>query len=417
MYWTVIVRNFLKNEWCIKVPFYNYRVMDHTGKYIEGTIEAENIKYAANMLKEQGLFIVKLDAIKRNLIFDNYFISLKSTDLANLNKQLGVMLNAGVTLVSALEVIEKQTNNSKMKKVITSVIDSLREGKTFYQSLKVHPKIFDSMMVNMVQAGELGGVLGDILLRLGEHYEKEHEVKEKIKSAMIYPVIVMIVSIAAVIFMIIFTLPAFTIILGELSNELPTSTKVLISFGNFIKNYWHLNILILLVFMSLIYLYLRTAAGKFLFDKIKVGFPLFGELYKKVIVARYCRTLGTLLSAGVPVLKALDITCKTTDNLVFMESLAKCRDVVMDGKSMVKPLLDSGMFPYLVAHMARVGEETGKLDTMLIQVGNYFQREVDLRMDNLSKVIEPFMIILVGVLVGFLVLSMVLPMLTVISSF
>ncbi|MBS3968858.1 MAG: type II secretion system F family protein [Clostridia bacterium] len=391
--------------------------MDHKGQYQEGIIEAEDIKSAANRLKDQGLFIVKLDTMRRSLVLDDYFSSVKPIDLANLNKQLGVMVNAGIPLVSALEVVEKQTDNPKMQKVIINVKDSLREGKTFYHSLKQHPKIFDSMMLNMVQAGEFGGVLGDMLLRLGEHYEREHEVKEKVKAAMTYPAMVLVVSITAVILMIIFILPVYTVMLGEMSNELPVPTKILISFSSIIRTYWHLIILIILFFLVFIILYSRSATGKTLVDKIKIQFPLLGDLHKKVIVARFCRTLGTLLGAGVPILNALEITSKTTDNSVFMESLARCRDVVMDGKSMVRPLLDSGVFPYMVAHMAKVGEETGKLDSLLIQVGDYFQGEVDRRMDNLSKIIEPLMIIFVGALVGFLVLSMVLPMLTVISSF
>jgi len=399
------------------VPVYHYRVMDHKGQYQEGIIEAEDIKSAANRLKDQGLFIVKLDTMRRSLVLDDYFSSVKPIDLANLNKQLGVMVNAGIPLVSALEVVEKQTDNPKMQKVIINVKDSLREGKTFYHSLKQHPKIFDSMMLNMVQAGEFGGVLGDMLLRLGEHYEREHEVKEKVKAAMTYPAMVLVVSITAVILMIIFILPVYTVMLGEMSNELPVPTKILISFSSIIRTYWHLIILIILFFLVFIILYSRSATGKTLVDKIKIQFPLLGDLHKKVIVARFCRTLGTLLGAGVPILNALEITSKTTDNSVFMESLARCRDVVMDGKSMVRPLLDSGVFPYMVAHMAKVGEETGKLDSLLIQVGDYFQGEVDRRMDNLSKIIEPLMIIFVGALVGFLVLSMVLPMLTVISSF
>jgi len=399
------------------MPDYSYKVMDNKGQYQEGIIEAEDIKLAANRLKDQGLFIIKLDNIRRDLALEDYFSSIKSIDFANLNRQLGVMVNAGIPLVSALEVVEKQTDNFKIRKAVTSIKDSLREGKSFYLSLKQHPKIFDSMMLNMVQAGELGGVLGDMLLRLAEHYEREHQIKEKIKAAMTYPTLVMVISITAVVFMIIFVLPVFTAMLGGLANELPIPTKILISFSSMMRSYWYLAILIMVIFSVTIISYSRSAAGKVLVDKIKVGFPVLGDLYKKLIVARFCRILGTLLGAGVPILLALEITSKTTDNSVFMEALAKCRNVVMDGKSMVRPLLDSGVFPYMVAHMAKVGEETGKLDTLLIQVGDYFQGEVDRRMDNLSKIIEPIMIIFVGAVVGFLILSMILPMFTIISSF
>ena len=391
--------------------------MDHKGQYQEGTIEAENIKSAANRLKDQGLFIIKLDAKRISLDIEDYFSPIKAIDFANLNTQLGVMVNAGIPLVSALEVIEKQNNNSKMQKVITDIKDSLRAGKSFYHSLKQHPKIFDSMMLNMVQAGELGGVLGEMLLRLGEHYQREHQVKEKIKAAMTYPVLVMVISIIAVIFMMIFVLPVFMVMLGGLANELPILTRMLISISSMIKTYWYLAILIIVISSVATIFYSRSATGNVVIDKIKIGFPLLGDLQKKVIVARFCRTLGTLLGAGVPILLALEITSKTTNNSVFVEALTKCKDVVMDGKSMVRPLLDSGVFPYMVAHMTRVGEETGKLDTLLIQIGEYFQGEVDRRMDNLSKIIEPVMIIFVGIVVGFLVLSMILPMFTVISSF
>ncbi|WP_084296126.1 type II secretion system F family protein [Desulfitibacter alkalitolerans] len=399
------------------MTIYNYRVMDHKGQYQEGTIEAEDIKSAANRLREQGLYVVKLDTNRRSLDLIDYFSSVKSIDLASLNQQLGVLVNAGIPLVSALEVVEKQTDNPKMQKAITSVKASLREGKTFYHSLKQHSNIFDSMMLNMVQAGELGGVLGNILFRLSEHYEREHEVKEKVKAAMTYPVLVLVMSVAAVIFMIIFILPVFAGMLGEMSNALPIPTKILISFSGILLNYWHLNLLILFSMSVSFILYSRSLTGRALVDKIRIGFPLLGDLHKKIIVARFCRTLGILLGAGVPILHALEVTSQTTDNSIFMQALTRCRDVVMDGKSMVKPLLDSGIFPYMVAHMAKVGEETGKLDVLLIQVGDYFQREVDRKMDNLSKLIEPAMIIIVGGLVGFLVLSMVLPMFTIISSF
>ena len=397
---------------------FNYKVVDIKGLYQEGIIEADDSKSAAVRLREQGLYIIRLTNSRKELSMTSYFSSVKAIDLANLNQQLGVLLNAGIPLVSALEVVEKQSdNNNKVHKSIKSVKESLMEGKNFHESLRQHPDVFDTMMVNMVQAGELGGVLAKILSKLGEHYEREHEVREKIKAAMTYPLLVLLISLTAIVFMIIFILPVFAGILGEMSTSLPLPTKVLLGMSTLMRNYWYLNIIIVFSLIVSFLLYSRSPGGKKTLDKIKIKFPVLGDLHKKIIVARFCRTLGILLGAGVPILNALEVTTQTTANTVFIETLHKCRDVVMDGKSMVKPLLSSNIFPYMIAHMVRVGEETGRLDALLIQVGDYFQREVDRKMDNLSNLIEPVMIIIVGGMVGFLVMSMVLPMFTIIASF
>ncbi|KUO50579.1 MAG: hypothetical protein APF76_07990 [Desulfitibacter sp. BRH_c19] len=399
------------------MTIFNYRVIDVKGQYQEGTIEADDIKSAAMRLREQGLYIVRLNNNRKNLTLANYFSSVKAINLANFSQQLGVLVNAGIPLVSALEVVEKQSDINKMHKSIKAVKESLMEGKNFHESLKQHPDIFDSMMINMIQAGELGGVLGKILAKLGEHYEREHEVREKVKAALTYPVLVLLISIVAIVFMIAFILPVFAGMLGEMSTSLPLPTKIVLSISSLLRNYWYINIIVVFALVISLLLYARSAGGKKVVDEIKIKFPLLGNLHQKVIVARFCRTLGILLGAGVPILQALEVTTQTTANTVFIEVLHKCRDVVMDGKSMVKPLLDSNIFPYMVAHMVKVGEETGSLDILLIQVGDYFQREVDREMDNLSNLIEPVMIIIVGGMVGFLVMSMVLPMFTIISSF
>lgn len=394
-----------------------YRVIDVKGQYQEGTIEADHIKLAAARLKEQGLYIVKLKSSKKGLSMPKYFSSVKAIDLAKLNQQLGVLVNAGIPLVSALEVVEKQVDNPKMGKSINSVKESLMEGNNFYESLKKHVGVFDPMMINMIQAGELGGVLGKILSRLGDHYEREHDVREKVKSAMTYPLLVFLISIMAMIFMMVFILPVFAGLLGEMTTTLPLPTKVLLNISSLIRNYWYIGIILLTSLVISLSSYVRTTKGKEIVDKLKISLPLIGDLHKKVIVARFCRTFGILLGAGVPILQALEVTAQTTDNTVFIKALHKCRDIVLDGKSMVKPLLDSTVFPYMVAHMVRVGEETGSLDNLLVQTGEFYQKEVDRKMDNLSNLIEPIMIIVVGAMVGFLVMSMVLPMFTVISSY
>jgi type IV pilus assembly protein PilC len=311
------------------------------------------------------------------------------------------MINTGIPLSAALEVVEKQTVNKKLKNALMSIKNSLREGNSFHSCLLQHQNIIDPIMINMVQAGEASGTLGEMLLRLGEHYEREHTIKEKIKSAMIYPLMVMIVSALAVIFMIIVVLPVFTSVISDLSGELPFLTLILINFSDLIRQFWHLSLILTVAFFASVIFYVRTPSGKITSDTLKISFPILGELNKKVISARFCRTFGTLLNAGVPILSAVSITANVIGNSVFAKSLNKCKDVIRDGNRIAKPLYDAGIFPYMVCHMAQIGEETGRLDILLIKTGEYFQDEANRKMDNLSKLIEPFMILFVGGFVGF----------------
>lgn len=395
-----------------------FKVIDKQGHYHEGNIQSNNIKDAAYKLKEQGYYIVKLsEKTGFNFKFPLVLKKVKAIDLAIMNRQLSVMLNAGITLLDALTIMEKQNINPYLEQILVRVRKRVQEGISFSNCLKEHPKVFNKMMVKIVEAGELGGVLDKLTLELAEHFEREHEIIEKIKGAMLYPVIVFTISLAAVIFLTLFVLPTFAVLLGEMASQLPLSTQLLLFISSVLKDYWLLITLILLILFIATYSYCMTQKGKKILDLILLKLPVYGRIYNQILVARFGRTLGTLLGAGVPIIQALEVSAETTDNYIFTEHIEQCSINVQAGESMVKSLYASWLFPNMIVQIVKIGEETGNLDKLLLQIGNHFQKEVDKKLDKLSTLIEPVMIIMVGIIVGFIVISMVLPIFNIISSF
>ena len=397
---------------------FNYKTVDNEGKRYEGVLEAEDISSAAARLREHGYHIVNL-TIKKDSILAMSVLKKKVTakDLAQFCQQLSTMIDAGVSLLSSLEILQYQTDNPTLKSVLAKVKEDLKQGNAFSESLSSHPKIFNVMMVKMVEAGEHGGVLDEIFLRLAEHYQKEHDLNEKIRGAMTYPVVVLIAAFLAMFLMLTFVLPRFALILNEMAMELPLPTMVILTVSTFTQRFWYLVLLFTGLTVFMVYRYTRTTRGKQYYDRIKLKFPVFGDLTLKIITVRFCHILGLLLAGGVPVLHALEVARNTTDNYVFECLLDETREVVRDGQSMSIPISEARLFPPMVAQMIKVGEETGTLDNLLLKAGAFYQKEVDNKVAKLSILLEPIMIIFLGGIVGFLVLAIMLPMFNMVTGF
>ncbi len=396
---------------------FNYKVVDNYGRSQQGILEANNIKLAADYLRDQGYYIIKLENHKKRFSLSDRFQKVNIINLSQFNKQLSVMLKAGIPLIQALEIVEKQTENSVFSKTLHAVKENLRAGKSFHESLEKHPNVFDGVMINMIAAGELGGVLDELCERLAEHYQREYDIQEKIKVAMTYPVFVLVFALISIFLMMILVMPIFAGMLAGMNVQLPLLTKIVLNAGYFLQNSWFFLVLVMFFLFLFANIGVQSTYIKKYIDKIKIKAPILGDLNRKNIVARFCRILGILLTAGLPILQALDISKEATGNILFIEDLEKIKKVVIDGKSLALPFLKSEIFPSMMAHMIKVGEESAVLDKLLIELSDFYQKEVDMKIDKVSSLIEPVMIIVVGIIIGVLVLAMLLPIFQVITLF
>ncbi|MCG0278422.1 MAG: type II secretion system F family protein [Thermanaeromonas sp.] len=403
---------------------YRYRARDANGNLVRGVLEAENEQLVARKLRENGYFITELRPLKsepdRSLglrYFAPSFVKRVSRkDLALFCRQLGTMLGAGLPIVNALRTLSRQADNRVLKESIDKVLDDLQQGEMFHRALGKMPKVFPAIMVYSVEAGELSGALDETLLRLAEHFEREHEITEKIKSAMAYPFIVFVVSLASIGFMLTFVLPMFSQIIGNLGVPLPWPTRVVLGVSEFLRRRWFGVLAAGLISGYLIWKWSQREEVRYSLDRIALRLPVIGRLTHHATLSQFSRTLGTLLSSGVPILEALEVVERTVGNRVVAEALALAKEQVRDGKSIASPLLESGIFPPMVVEMVTVGEETGTLDTLLGRIANFYDREVGEMASRLSSLIEPFLIIGLGAVVGLIVISILLPVFQMVGS-
>jgi type IV pilus assembly protein PilC len=397
---------------------YEYKVADAKGDFFTGYVEAKDIKTAAQKLKEKDYFIIKLQPqVAKGIKVIKLKKPVNALDLARFSEQLSVMLGAGVPLVASLKVIEAQASNKHLKDALYSIAEQIKKGNTFHHSLEAYPEIFNRMTLKMIEAGEYGGVLGETASQLASHFQREHDALEKLKTAMTYPTLVLIVALISVFLMLILIIPTFAGILAGYSKELPTITKVFFSISNLLVAYWPMLLLVLFAFVIAFCYFCNTVKGKRILDLYLLRMPVWGQLQKGIIVARFCRTMGTLLDAGVPIIQSLDIAGQTTANSFYIDSLMKISEMLVAGKSLSKSLLTVDVFPEMVAHIVRIGEETAALDKLLIKLGDYYQKEVDMKINRLSNLFEPVLILVVGLIVAFVVIAMLLPMFQLLTFF
>lgn len=392
---------------------YVYQVRDNRGKAQTGEIEAEDHDTAVLRLRQNGFIVTKMEKKTVAPTVEDAWANLRSVSLKDLSifaRQFSTMVGAGVSLVKCLAILSDQTVNVKLKTALEEVRYEVESGTALSFALAKHKNIFPHIMITMIRAGEAGGVLDEVLERLAEHFEKEHELREKIKSATRYPMIVLVFAVLVIIVLFTFVLPSFEKMFQSSSAELPTITKIILGIGHFMQaNIWWILIVLVAGVIALVK-YLGTSEGKEQFDRFVVNVPVFGPLAIKVGIARVSRTLATLLHSGVPIVQAIEVAHQTAGNVVISNALLQVRESIAKGQGMAGPLQQSGVFPAMVTQMIAVGEETGSMDTMLTKVADFYDKEVKYMTDNLSTLIEPFLVLFLGIVVGFIVISIMLPM-------
>jgi type IV pilus assembly protein PilC len=388
---------------------FQWEATTRVGEKRKGVIEAESAEIVENSLRAQGMTI---NRVRKAPMEINIQIGTGVThkDLQIFTRQLATMIDAGLPLVQCLDILASQTPNKAFGKILSSVKNSVEQGATFSDSLKRHPKVFDELYVNLVAAGEVGGILDTILNRLATYIEKSVKLKAQIKSAMFYPIGILVVAIGVIAVMLIKVIPTFENMYKEMGRaELPAATKFVIGISHGFVNRWYIYFGLLFGLIAGSTVMRRTDRGREIFDRMLLRLPVIGPTLRKIVVARFTRTLGTLLSSGVPILDALDICARTAGNRVVQSGILKAKDKISEGHDMAGPLAESRVFPSMVVQMIGVGEQTGAMDQMLQKIADFYEEEVDAAVSALTSLIEPVMMAFLGIVVGGLIIAMYLP--------
>jgi len=379
-------------------------------------MEAKSRAEVKDQLEARGIVITNIKGGFDMSTFGVIGSGVKSKELSTFTRQFSVMINAGLPLVGCLQILGRQQENKVFKNIIVEVTSDVEKGGTLAESLGRHKKVFSELYVNMVAAGEQGGILDTILARLADYLEDAASLQSKIKSAMMYPVVVLVVVLVATLAMLIFVIPIFEKMFEDLGGELPAMTQAVVDASDFVQ---HNILFILLGIGGIIFAYnayYKTNSGEKVIDTIKLSLPVFGQINRKMSIARFTRTLGTLTSSGVAILDGLNITAKTAGNRVISDAIMKARVSISGGENIAGPLEESGVFPTMVTQMIAVGEETGGLDEMLVKVADFYDEEVKILVDGMASTIEPLMIVFLGGFVGALVIAMYLPIFDMIQT-
>ncbi|GAA5440558.1 type II secretion system protein F [Deinococcus caeni] len=403
------------------MPVFEYRVRDRSGKVLKSQMEAETANQVRDALRAKNLMIVEIKAPKTGLnadikipFLDNRPPNLKQ--VAIFSKQLATLINAGVPLVQSLAILQKQIEHKGFQTVVKNMRTDVEAGTPLSDAIVKYPKIFNRLYVNLVRAGETSGTLDAVLERIADFQEKDLALRGKLKSALTYPVVVLVFAILITYFLLTTIVPQFAGILAQMNAPLPLITRVLMAVSDFLKNSGLLIFAIGAVITYVYRWYYKTPKGRVVIDDIKLRLPIFGNLTQKSAIASFARTFGLLISSGVNIIESLEITKGTANNAIVEESIENAKNVVMVGEQMSSSLATSKVFPPMVVSMISIGEETGSLDNMLGKVGDFYDREVDEAVDSMTAAIEPLMIVFLGGIVGVIVAGMFLPMFAIIGQ-
>jgi type IV pilus assembly protein PilC len=398
------------------MPQFEWTGRKRTGETISGAMTADSKDGVVAALRRQQIVAVKIKEKGKELALPKIGGGVGTKDLAIFTRQFSVMIDAGLPVVQCLEILGAQQQNKIFQRVLFEVREDVEAGSALNEAFKKHPKVFDNLYCNLVAAGEAGGILDTILQRLSIYIEKAVKLKAAVRSAMIYPVVVVTVAILVVIVIMWKVIPTFASLFAGVGAKLPVPTQIVIAISNFLGRWGWLCILLVIGIAVAFRLYYRTENGRYLIDKIMLKSPIFGIVLRKIAVARFCRTLATLVSSGVPILEGLDITARTSGNAIVEEAILKTRKSVEEGKTLTEPLAASGVFPGMVTQMISVGESTGALDAMLSKIADFYEDEVDEAVANLMSLLEPVIIVFLGVTIGGIVVAMYLPLFTLIQQ-
>jgi general secretion pathway protein F len=391
---------------------FSYRATTIEGAIMEGVIEAIDERSAIDRLKNTGLIPLSVTAPKEG-IGKKFSLRSSRADLLTFTTELSSLLGAGLPLDRSLNILSEISESAEMKKVIDSILRSIREGSSFSDALQKHPKVFPKLYVNMIRAGEAGGVLDVVLDKLNEFLESSKALKDHVVSVMIYPSLLMVTGGVSIIILLTFVLPKFSMMFAELGGSLPLSTKLLLAFSNTLKAYWWIVLSAVVVAWIIFKNYVRSDAGRFKWDGFKLR--LIGDVVRKLETARFCRTLGTLLKSGVPLLQALNNSRDIISNRVIAAAVDSVSAGAKEGKGIAVPLSETNVFPQLALSMIKVGEETGQLDSMLMKVASTYEKSLNVAIKRLVNFLEPLMILTMGVIIGFIVISMLLAIFSIVD--
>lgn len=392
------------------MSLFRYVAKDPGGRDIVATIEAENERAVVTALRKKGLIILSVsEEVRSGFAARKSRRKVKGGELVVFSRQLATMVDAGLPLIQALDTLSEQAESPSLQFIIQDVVKSIEQGTTFSEALAAHPKVFTSLFVNMVRAGEASGTLAEILERIAGYMETAIALKRKVKSAMMYPIVVSSMAVIITSVLLIKVIPVFGKIYESFGSALPTATQMLLNFSNFLRAYFPFAIGILIVGIFLLKKYIKTEGGAMRFDRFKFNVPIFGPIFRKVAVSRFSRTLSVLVKSGVPILSALEIVSKTAGNKLVERAVNQAMEEIKKGENIAGPLAASDVFPPMVTKMIAVGEESGKLEVMLSKVSDFYDSQVDAAVSGLTSLIEPLLIAFLGIVVGGIVICMFLP--------
>ena len=397
------------------MPFFSYKARTLAGAVETGQMEAPELRVVAERLRSQSMVVLDISEKKGDSMadvagkFNPFKPKAKPKDLVIFSRQLSTLVSAGVPIVQGLSILVEQIMNPFFKGVIDNVREDIESGKAIAESMEQHPTVFNGLFINMIKAGELGGILDIILERMADYLEASSKLKAKVKGALVYPAVISSVAGAVTLFLLVFIIPTFAVVFADFGQDLPLPTQMLISLSDWLKNYMLFIIIGFVGLMLGLFRYYKTDGGSRLIDDLLLKVPVFGILLRKVAIAKFTRTFGTLVKSGVPILEALDTVAHTSGNRVVEQAVLDARESIREGEKIADPLARSGVFPPMVMQMISIGEETGNLDMMLTKIADFYDSEVDTAVDGLTSLIEPLIMVAMGVVIGAIVISMFLP--------
>jgi type IV pilus assembly protein PilC len=397
------------------MPVFVWEGKTAQGKTLKGEMDALNQQAVLSRLRSQRIQPVptrireKGKGLDREITIPGLGAKIKDHDVMIFTRQFATMIDAGLPIVQSLDILSQQTENKLFRNTIKTIKQDVEGGSTLAEALKKHPKVFDDLYVNMVAAGEAGGVLNTILNRIALFIEKATKLKRKVKGAMIYPCTIVVVAAAVVTILLLYVIPVFGELYGSMGKALPLPTQITINVSNWFRAYFLYIVALVVAIIVAIRMYYKTENGKVVIDGLLLRLPVIGDLVRKVAVARFSQNMAILLSSGVPILDGLAITAKTAGNKVVEQAVMKCRISISQGKTIAEPMAESKIFPPMVCQMVAVGENTGSLDSLLKKVAEFYEEEVDSAVANLTALMEPIIMVFLGVIIGGLVISMYLP--------
>ncbi|HEY5144906.1 MAG TPA: type II secretion system F family protein [Solirubrobacteraceae bacterium] len=391
---------------------YVWKAMDATGAKATGEVEAESKQGVSDQLKSRGLIVLDIaDKHSSREINIDLFAGIKAADLTIMTRQLSTMVSSGMTILRSLYVLESQTENKKLCEVLTAIRKDVEAGLPLSDSMERHKDVFSPLYIAMVRAGETGGMLESSLLRIADQLEQEDSLRRQVKSAMMYPIVVLTFAMIVLIGLVTFIVPVFVGVFKQFGGDLPMITKVTVGISHAVTGYWFIVVPIVAFIVYMFKRWKKSDKGRGQWDKFRLRIPMkIGDIVQKIALARWSRTLSALVSAGVPLMQALDITAQTAGNRVVEDAMAAVIDSVKQGGTIAEPLRHSPVFPGMVTQMVAVGEETGALDAMLAKIADFYEDQVDASVKSLTSILEPVMIVVIGGMVGFIVISMYLPL-------